>query len=127
MNDADDPEPVGTGWAVDRLDPDRVIALVVLLYLNWSLTLVTIDPLLGGMAIAFGLRPLFRERAITGEYRPPRRIARRRPHRQGLHRREAKSWSTPRARTAARNVAAADRRVGDHRFSSVVIGTTGRR
>ena len=72
------------------------IAFGVLMYLNWRLTLVTsliLGAFGGGMATAFKrLRPLFRERGqinaeVTG---PARRIARRRPHRQGLHRGEAR-------------------------------------
>ena len=73
-----------------------VMALSVLVYLNWRLTVVTIlilGTFGGGMATAFKrLRPLFRERGqiqaeVTGRLAE---IARRRPHRQGLHRGEAR-------------------------------------
>jgi subfamily B ATP-binding cassette protein MsbA len=98
MNDADGIRNlVGTGLVqLTGSVLTAVIAMGVLLYLNWKLTLVTIAILGafgGGMATAFKrLRPLFRERGkITGEVTGrPRRIARRRPHRQGLHRREAR-------------------------------------
>ena len=68
-----------------------VMALSLLFYLNWKLTAVTILVLGtfgGGMATAFKrLRPLVpraRPDQRRGD-RPPRRNARRRPHRQGLH------------------------------------------
>ena len=74
MNDADGIRNlVGTGLVqLTGSILTAVIALCVLLYLNWSLTLVTIAILAtfgGGMATAFKrLRPLFRERGkITGE------------------------------------------------------------
>ena len=74
MNDADGIRNlVGTGLVqLTGSILTAVIALVVLLYLNWSLTLVTIAILGafgGGMATAFKrLRPLFRERGkINGE------------------------------------------------------------
>jgi subfamily B ATP-binding cassette protein MsbA len=74
MNDADGIRNlVGTGLVqLTGSILTAAIALCVLLYLNWSLTLVTIAILGtfgGGMATAFKrLRPLFRERGkITGE------------------------------------------------------------
>jgi ABC-type multidrug transport system fused ATPase/permease subunit len=74
MNDADGIRNlVGTGLVqLTGSLLTAVIALAVLLYLNWSLTLVTIAILAtfgGGMATAFKrLRPLFRERGkITAE------------------------------------------------------------
>jgi len=74
MNDADGIRNlVGTGLVqLTGSVLTAVIAMGVLLYLNWSLTLVTIAILAtfgGGMATAFKrLRPLFRERGkITGE------------------------------------------------------------
>jgi ABC-type multidrug transport system fused ATPase/permease subunit len=74
MNDADGIRNlVGTGLVqLTGSVLTAVIAMGVLLYLNWSLTLVTIAILGtfgGGMATAFSrLRPLFRERGkITGE------------------------------------------------------------
>jgi ABC-type multidrug transport system fused ATPase/permease subunit len=74
MNDADGIRNlVGTGLVqLTGSVLTAVIAMCVLLYLNWSLTLVTIAILGtfgGGMATAFSrLRPLFRERGkITGE------------------------------------------------------------
>jgi ABC-type multidrug transport system fused ATPase/permease subunit len=74
MNDADGIRNlVGTGLVqLTGSILTALIALCVLLYLNWSLTLVTIAILGtfgGGMATAFKrLRPLFRERGkITGE------------------------------------------------------------
>jgi ABC-type multidrug transport system fused ATPase/permease subunit len=74
MNDADGIRNlVGTGLVqLTGSILTAVIALCVLLYLNWSLTLVTIAILGtfgGGMATAFKrLRPLFRERGkITAE------------------------------------------------------------
>jgi ABC-type multidrug transport system fused ATPase/permease subunit len=74
MNDADGIRNlVGTGLVqLTGSILTAVIALCVLLYLNWSLTLVTVAILGtfgGGMATAFKrLRPLFRERGkITGE------------------------------------------------------------
>ncbi len=74
MNDADGIRNlVGTGLVqLTGSVLTAVIAMCVLLYLNWSLTLVTIAILAtfgGGMATAFKrLRPLFRERGkITGE------------------------------------------------------------
>jgi len=74
MNDADGIRNlVGTGLVqLTGSMLTAVIAMCVLLYLNWQLTLVTIAILGafgGGMATAFKrLRPLFRERGkITGE------------------------------------------------------------
>ena len=74
MNDADGIRNlVGTGLVqLTGSILTALIALCVLLYLNWKLTLVTIAILGafgGGMATAFQrLRPLFRERGqITGE------------------------------------------------------------
>jgi ABC-type multidrug transport system fused ATPase/permease subunit len=74
MNDADGIRNlVGTGLVqLTGSLLTAVIAMCVLLYLNWSLTLVTVAILGafgGGMATAFKrLRPLFRERGkITGE------------------------------------------------------------
>jgi ATP-binding cassette, subfamily B, putative efflux pump len=74
MNDADGIRNlVGTGLVqLTGSMLTAVIAMGVLLYLNWALTLVTIAILGafgGGMATAFKrLRPLFRERGkITGE------------------------------------------------------------
>jgi ATP-binding cassette, subfamily B, putative efflux pump len=74
MNDSDGIRNlVGTGLVqLTGSTLTAVIALCVLLYLNWALTLVTIAILGafgGGMATAFQrLRPLFRERGkITGE------------------------------------------------------------
>ena len=68
MNDAEGIRNlVGTGLvALSGSLVTAVVALVVLLYLNWSLTLVTVVILAvfgGGMTFAFQhLRPLFRER-----------------------------------------------------------------
>jgi ABC-type multidrug transport system fused ATPase/permease subunit len=74
MNDADGIRNlVGTGLVqLTGSILTAIIAMGVLLYLNWALTLVTIAILAtfgGGMATAFKrLRPLFRERGkITGE------------------------------------------------------------
>ncbi len=73
-----------------------VLALGVLLYLNWRLTLITIVVLaaFGGiMGYAFKyLRPMFRERGklAGGSHRPARAVARRHPRGQGLHRRETR-------------------------------------
>jgi subfamily B ATP-binding cassette protein MsbA len=74
MNDSDGIRNlVGTGLVqLTGSTLTAVIALCVLLYLNWALTLITIAILGafgGGMATAFQrLRPLFRERGkITGE------------------------------------------------------------
>ena len=83
-----------------------VIALVVLLYLNWKLTAVTIL-ILGalrrrhgdGVQEAAAAVPRARQDQRRGD-RPARRIARRRPHRQGLHGRKARRGGVrQRART----------------------------
>ena len=73
-----------------------VLALGVLLYLNWKLTAVTIlilGTFGGGMAMgvqaAAAAVPRARQDQRGGD-RPARRIARRRPHRQSLHGREAR-------------------------------------
>jgi subfamily B ATP-binding cassette protein MsbA len=68
MNDADGIRNlVGTGLVqLTGSIVTAVVALVVLLYLNWSLTLITVVILAvfgGGMTVAFQrIRPLFRER-----------------------------------------------------------------
>ncbi|MGC4080782.1 MAG: ABC transporter ATP-binding protein [Vicinamibacterales bacterium] len=73
-----------------------ILVLIVLIYLNWKLTAVTILVLGafgGGMAAAFKrLRPLFRERGQINArgHGPPRRDAQRRPDREGVHRGEAR-------------------------------------
>ena len=83
-----------------------VIALAVLFYLNWQLTLISIVVLAvfaAGMIVAFRkLRPLFRDRGkITcGNHRAAWRVVRRHPHRQGLHRRRSRRsrlcrWRSP--------------------------------
>ena len=68
-----------------------IVALGVLLYLNWQLTLVTLV-VLGGfggaMAFAFtGLRPALpgARKDQRGGHRPARGDARGRSHRQGVH------------------------------------------
>ena len=100
-----------------------VMALAILFYLNWKLTAVTILVLGafgGGMATAFKrLRPLFRERGqinaeVTGRLG---RIARRRPHRQGVHGGEARRARVREGRAPAvpQRRQVADRRVGGRR------------
>ena len=73
-----------------------VIALGVLFYLNWKLTVVThrhprrVRRRHGdGVQAPAPALPRARPDQRRGD-RPPRRIARRRPHRQGLHGREAR-------------------------------------
>ena len=98
MNDAEGIRNlVGTGLVqLTGSIVTAVLALGVLLYLNWHLTLVTILVLAafgGAMSYAFRtLRPLFRERGQDPgrSDRPAEPGARRRARRQDLHRRAAR-------------------------------------
>ena len=84
-----------------------VMALVILFYLNWRLTAVTIV-MLGDVRRGHGDRVQAAAAAVPGArpdqrggHRTPGRIARRRPHRQGVHRRKARGARVrARARTA---------------------------
>ena len=111
-----------------------VLALGVLFYLNWQLTAVTILVLGtfgGGMAIgvqaAAAALPRARQDQRRGD-RPARRNARRRPHRQGLHGREARGAGVrARARTGcsatSRKSLTGVSAVGA--FSTLVLGAIG--
>ena len=99
------------------------IAMCVLLYLNWKLTVVTIADSrrvrrrhghrLQAVAAAV---PRARPDQRRSD-RPARRIARRRPHRQGLHGREARGARLREGRAPAvqQRREVAHRRVGHHR------------
>ena len=98
------------------------ISLGVLLYINWRLTLVTVI-VLGALRRRHGLRvqasaaavPRTRQDPGRG-HRTADRSARRHPHRQELHRREARGDRLHQGRAPAvpQHRPVDDRRVGDH-------------
>ena len=100
-----------------------VMALGILFYLNWRLTAVTIVILAtfgvrhgDGVQAAAPAVPRARPDQRRSD-RPARRIPRRRPHRQGVHGREARGarLRERRAPAAPQRRAVADRRVGGRR------------
>ncbi len=124
MNDAEGIRNlVGTGLVqLVGSSITAVIALGVLIYLNWRLTAMTIVVLAafgGGLAFAFKrLRPMFRERGeiYSQSHGTSGRIARWHSHRQSLHRRKARRTGLRARRAPALSQCRKinDRSLGDH-------------
>ena len=111
-----------------------VLALGVLFYLNWHLTLVTIVVLgaFGGVHGATRSSGCGRCSASAARSTPRSpagcRVARRHPHRQGLHRREARGAGLRQGRAPAvpQRRAVDDRRLARRpRSSTVIVGVIG--
>ena len=110
-----------------------LVALAILFYLNWRLTLATLVALAvvrrrdgAGVQPAAAALPRARQDQRRG-HRPPERDARRHPHRQDLHRREARGAGLHEGvHRLFRNIAQSITGVSAiTAFSTVVVGVIG--